>query len=148
MSWTAIITALLVIPTFHLSLALYRNTILARTIGLPYFIFPFNVFSPLFMGLFETQFFPYDLHNWMPGWFADYFFMSSFKYRWTVKDRLHQVYGSVYLVVTPTGLECHVADAGVATQIFKGRFPKPAKQYSMFLFLVVVAGLLMSMQRV
>lgn len=126
-----IITTLLAAYAARLAFCFHRNRTVARKTGLPYVLFPVPVQSIAYTIAFETRFVPYVVNTWLPHGLADYINGSVYKCRWTVKDRLSKKYGSVYLLVTPAKLTCHVSDASVISQIYAARrnFPKPVESY-------------------
>ncbi|GAD94779.1 conserved hypothetical protein [Paecilomyces variotii No. 5] len=134
MLWATLI-ALPLIYVLNLSIRFLHNLQLARKTNLPYIIFPLFEANLLYIGLFETKWFPYVLSNWAPEWIADYVNDGIFKARWSVKDRMAKKYGGVYLYVTPGGISCNVGDAEVVNQICKARhsFIKPIEHLGRYI---------------
>ena len=128
--WIIIIT-LALIYILHKSIRLYQYRALARSLGLPYYTFPVSETNIFYLALFETRLVPYLISTWLPRNLADYLYASSFKYCWTVKDRLLRRYGGVYAVASPAGIFWQVSDAEVAGQVCRNRrgFPKPTERY-------------------
>lgn len=138
----AILTLALLLLSLPILRSFYNvlyNIRLARSTGLPYYIFPVSEVNVLWLGLLETRTFQNLVKNWLPTSLADYIYDSGFKFRWAVKDRLKRKYGGVHLIVTPGTVSCQVGDAGVIAQVCKQRqrFPKPTHQYGAFSYLQI-----------
>ncbi|KAL3482764.1 cytochrome P450 [Aspergillus germanicus] len=118
----------------HTIISLLRNRSLARKTNLPYILFPFSEANLFYIFLLETRWFRHLVTQVLPASWADYIDDSTFKLRWTGKDRMAKRYGGVYLYVTPGGISCNVTDADVVEQICKARhsFVKPVKHLEAF----------------
>ncbi|KAL2847388.1 cytochrome P450 [Aspergillus pseudodeflectus] len=133
MLWTTI-AAIPAIWTIHTITSLLRNRSLARKTNLPYILFPFSEANLFYIFLLETRWFRHLVTHVLPATWADYIDDSTFKLRWTGKDRMAKRYGGVYLYVTPGGISCNVTDADVVEQVCKARhsFVKPVKHLEAF----------------
>lgn len=71
-----------------------------------------------------------DAGNGWPSWCR---FMIK-DWSWEDKRSAHEQYGDVFLVVSPAGIICYVADADVAWDVLNRRhdFTKPRDKYSKF----------------
>ncbi|KAL2803125.1 cytochrome P450 [Aspergillus granulosus] len=128
MLYTAI-AAIPAILAIRQVISLLHNRSLARRTNLPYIIFPFTEANLFYIALLDMRWFQYIVSHILPDDWADYIYDSSFKCRWTGKDRMAQKYGGCYLYVTPGGITCNVTDADVVKSIYKARhsFLKPVK---------------------
>ncbi|KAL3457039.1 cytochrome P450 [Aspergillus heterothallicus] len=133
MLWTAIAAIPAVFAIQQLT-SLLHNRSLARKTNLPYIIFPFSEANLFYIILLETRWFRHCVNHFLPESWASYIHDSTFKYRWTGKDRMAKEYGAVYLYVTPGGISCNVTDANVVEEICKARqsFVKPVKHLEAF----------------
>lgn len=107
--------------------ALHHNIQLARSTGLPYFIWFYHetwftfAITPAVSGIYFRL---------LPSRLKDEALFMSGSTRHQVKTRIHDKYGPVVVVVSPGGLDVIVADAEATAQITLGRdFPKRAKEY-------------------
>ncbi|KAF9884797.1 hypothetical protein FE257_001213 [Aspergillus nanangensis] len=134
-SWTTILLGILAIATIHYAQGLYRHLRHAQRTGLPYIVAPYPN-GLVAMLIFESSWIPHLLDKVLPVWLADIIRDPLTNYRWTIKNRLHQRLGGVYLIVTPNAVICSVADAAVVSQIVNARneFPKPVWQYRVIEF--------------
>jgi hypothetical protein len=132
MFWTTV-AAIPAIWTIHTITSLLRNRSLARKTNLPYILFPFSEANLFYIFLLETRWFRHVVSHVLPTSWAECIHDSTFKLRWTGKDRMAKKYGGVYLYVTPGGISCNVTDADVVEQICKARhtFVKPVKHLGM-----------------
>ncbi|KAL3451529.1 cytochrome P450 [Aspergillus insuetus] len=133
MFWTTI-AAIPAVWAIHTITSLLRNRSLARKSNLPYILFPFSEANLFYIFLLENRWFRHVVSRVLPTSWADYIHDSTFKLRWTGKDRMANKYGGVYLYVTPGGISCNVTDADVVEQICKARhsFVKPVNHLEAF----------------
>ncbi|KAL4905045.1 hypothetical protein BDW74DRAFT_185182 [Aspergillus multicolor] len=114
----------LVLPAFYtLSCiaSLLQNRSLARKTNLPYILFPVYEQNLVWIAVCQGEWFRYIVKNWLPRSLADIIFDSTYHHRWTVKERMAERYGGVYLFVTPGRINVHVGDADVVTQVCRDR---------------------------
>lgn len=110
--------------------ALRRNIQLARSIGLPYFIWFYHE-TWLTFALTPAVYF-----RLVPSCWKDEALFASGSRRHQVKNRITEKYGPVVVIASPGGLSIIVADAEATAQITLGRdFPKRAKEYGTWLSL-------------
>ncbi|PYH43632.1 cytochrome P450 [Aspergillus saccharolyticus JOP 1030-1] len=130
MIWFTIILGLLALSFADSLNNLFKNVRVAQRSGLPYVV---SVISPsiAFMAFFNTPWFSYMVEHWLPARPADIVYDTLINFRWRVKDRQARRYGDVYLLVSPKGIFCSVADAAVVSQVVHSRqsFTKPIHQY-------------------
>ncbi|KAL6230042.1 hypothetical protein BDW75DRAFT_249078 [Aspergillus navahoensis] len=120
MLWLTIL-ALPALYTVTCIVALLHNRALARKTNLPYVLFPVQESNLIYIGLTNTQWFPYIVKNWLPESIADHVLDSMYQLRWAVKDRMVKKYGGVYLHVSPGMITCQVSDARVVQQVCRAR---------------------------
>ncbi|KAH8699412.1 cytochrome P450 monooxygenase-like protein [Phaeosphaeriaceae sp. PMI808] len=135
MAVTLILSALATIIFYYLVNAyrgLLRNITLAKSSGLPVVVAPVNVFGVFWLSTYTLwlpllkRFLPTSLHGlWVellhPEWG---YLISHMPFKKLGKD--------VFLVASPTMIQCFVADAEATTQITSRRndFPKPLELYT------------------
>lgn len=113
--------------------SLWRYIRSAQSTSLPYVVVPFletEVVAQLatlaLRWLYTAQL---DQGNGWPSWCR---FMIK-DWSWEDKRSAHEQYGDVFLVVSPAGMICYVADADLAWDVLNRRhdFTKPRDKYSM-----------------
>lgn len=109
-----------------------RNVRAARKTGLKYCLVPFleteivaQLATPILRRLYTDQL---DAGDGWPSWCR---FMIK-DWSWEDKRLAHDQYGDVFLVVSPAGIICYVADADVSWDVMNRRydFTKPRDKYS------------------
>lgn len=114
--------------------SLFRYVRSAKRTGLPYVIVPFletEIISQLLTPFLRNVYLNYldKGHGW-PRWCR---FMIR-DWSWEDKRRAHDEYGDVFLAVSPQGIICYCADAGMAFDVMNRRydFTKPRDKYRQY----------------
>jgi hypothetical protein len=121
-----LITTLLTLWITHALLSsatsLLKNRRLAIASGLPYVLVPYLEINILFGILARTPLFPLIVDRLLPerwtGWKR--FVRPDWRFKGGYEGT-HGERGDVLLVVSPGGIVCNVADAGVAREVLRGR---------------------------
>lgn len=103
----------------------------ARASGLPYIVMPYAQNNVLNITFFSSESLPRLTRRYLPAWFAERVEFSSFSCRWPGSQHMFKKLGRVFLIVSPGALACHVADAEVASHIYRSR-QKFGKQSNMY----------------
>lgn len=104
----------------------------ARTSGLPYMIMPYSENNFLNNLISSTERFSRVTRRYLPRSMAEKVLFNALSSRWMLRDRMFRKLGRIFLIVSPGSLTCHVADAAVASHIYRSRqqFGKAAEVYS------------------
>ncbi len=126
------ITVLLIGLVVYKLYNLWRHIRAAKKTGLRYVVVPLleteivaQLATLILRKLYTDQL---DAGNGWPSWCR---FMIK-DWSWEDKRSAHDQYGDVFLVVSPTGIICYVADANVSWDVLNRRydFTKPRDKYS------------------
>lgn len=103
----------------------------ARASGLPYMVMPYSENNIINVLCLSSETLPRLARRYLPAWLADRVQFNTISCRWTVRDRMFKKLGRVFLIVSPGGLNCHIADAEVASHIYRTRqqFVKQTRVY-------------------
>lgn len=106
----------------------------ATATSLKWTIFPYAELNTFWLTVCSFDFVLHIINFWLPAWLADIVNDNVMTHHFWVKDRRTKQLGKLYMVATPDNLCCHVADAGVISQICSSRsgFPKPLEIYGMY----------------
>lgn len=113
----------------------------ARASGLPYIVMPYSKNSVLNTIVFSSMTLPRLIFSCLPTWVAERVKFSALSYRWMVSHRMFEKLGSVFLIVSPADLAGHVADAVIASHIYRSRrkFEKQTNMYREYLRRVIAS---------
>lgn len=103
----------------------------ARASGLPYMVMPYSENNDINTMSFSSNALPRLTRKYLPDWLADIVQFNVLSTRWMVRDRMFKKLGRVFLIVTPGDLNCHIADAAIASHIYRSRqqFTKATQLY-------------------
>ena len=130
MPWQIYVSAVVGTWIFWKSLSLVRNYRIAKTIGLPIRICPFNAIDPDWIFLYRV--FPIiailrKLPSWLTGWVK----YSYVGWEFDDKHAIHHEVGPAFVLVTPSRNELVLADPDAVhtVQTRRKEFIKPSIMY-------------------
>ena len=138
MPWQLYIVAVLGTWILWKTFALYRNYRIAKTIGLPIRICPFNAIDPDWVLIYRStpiislvRKLPFGLSEWVRYSYVGWMFDDKYA--------IHREVGPAFVLVTPSRNEVILADPDAIHAVHARRkeYIKPAIMYGMFLCLVV-----------
>jgi hypothetical protein len=131
---TIFLLPILTIVTLRPLLSLISHIRYARSTGLNYLIYPFEIDAPIIVFLLTQP----KIHSLIrrtcsPAW-QDYIWLMAYNTHWWVKDRMSQRYGDIFLAVSPCSMCLFASNTDAITAILGDpvRFPKMLDGYDDF----------------